>query len=133
MKLLKLSAMGAFFCSLFILPNLVIDDVSLGAEEAIRGHDFYQTISSNRFGNSQSEFSISGYPPYRYDRKRERYSANNVLRVRALKSGVDGYPGGYIDLDDLTLNQALPDPPNVNLNISQSSDSKKALVRWNID
>lgn len=141
MKILKMLGIIAFWGSLFALPSLFVEDVSLAAEQAIRGHDIHAARSGYRYKSRSNgrlyysydyRYSTSGHPGYKYNGYRLSSTRGNALHLRATFTG-DVIGSQYIDLDDLTLNQALPDPPDVNINLSQSSDSKKALVRWNID
>lgn len=143
MKILKMLGIIAFWCSLFVLPSFFVEDISLAAEQAIRGHDIHGATSARSYWDRNSRtrryttdtrVSIYGHPGYEYSTYRTYNMQGNILQVKNIHSTPTGHTSAlFVDLDDLTLNQALPDPPDVNLNISQSSDSKKALVRWNID
>ena len=137
MKLLNPFAIGAFFCSLFLLPSFIIEEASLQAEQAIQG----RTIGLSRVTSGRSLYSSGGsrtFPDYTNSSRQITnglvvYTYNQSSRSGRRTVPASTKKSGYVNLNELSLNQALPDPPDVNLNISQSSDSKKALVRWNID
>jgi len=116
MNMFRILMLGTLFSTLFTLPSFIVQNASLSAEQAIRGRSIWHDPDWD--GPLRGSYSS-------HSGRWELSCTNGLL--------VNGGKGGYINLDHLTLNQALPDPPNVNLNISQSSDSKKALVRWNID
>lgn len=118
MNLFRIIFLGALFSTLFTLPSFIVQDASLNAEQAIRGKNIQVDESD---GDFEGWYGGSGSGHRRY---------SNCLLVYG---GESFSPIGFVKFNELSLNQALPDPPNVNLNISQSSDSKKALVRWNID
>ena len=119
MNMFRILMLGTLFSTLFTLPSFIVQNASLSAEQAIRGRNIKVDESDGTF---EGIYGGSGSG-------RGQYS--NCLLVYGGRWVTGDI--GFVKLDELSLNQALPDPPDVNLNISQSSDSKKALVRWNID
>ena len=114
-----------------ILPSVLVEDAALSGEAAIKGQSVY--------GSTDRE---DGFYAYGVGRRRSPTVTSNglVVEIRVNRESIDG--GGYgdvygaygfVDLNDLTVNQALPEAPVVQLNLSESPTSGKTLVRWNID
>ena len=131
MKHTRKIGLFALLAGASILPSFLVKDAALSAEAAIKGRTIY-SYNSGLDGRA-----------YSYDAGRGRSEqVSNGLFVRVGSySGEDGSDRyyshangtGFIDLNDLTVNQALPEAPVVNLNLSESPNSGKTLVRWNID
>ena len=127
MKHTRKIGLFALLAGASILPSVLVDDAALSAKAAIKGRTIYYTGGYKSGRSSSSWGADASYnPPGRYSR------STSTVR-NGLLAGIYG-TNAIVNLDHLTVNQALPEPPVVQLNISESTDNPgKTKVRWHID
>lgn len=135
MKYTRSIGLCALLAGASILPSVVVEDAALDAKAAIKGRTLYINTSSAGWGSQTNSLSYSSsrttkhtYPNTLIVYGTQAYASRSTSFSPRTASGF------YIDLDELSVNQALPEPPVVQLNISESDTTPgKTRVRWHID
>ena len=130
MKHTRKIGLFALLAGASILPSVLVEDAALDAVPAIKGQSIQ---GGGRYGSDYTYGTGTRWEPLA--------TSNGLLLSCKLiidegdSESPDRIVGvsGFIDLNDLTVNQALPEAPVVQLNLSESPTSGKTLVRWNID